>query len=273
MPKQTNTATVLFDQPELSYDRFAQALLDPDTLAPFVSEATAGAHSGDHTQRFSVHRNNVVAGLVQVLAEGFPATLQLLGDGYFRAAAAAFVRAAPPRSPVLSEYGERFPAFLASLPALASYPYVPDVAQLEWLCRRAFHSADAPVLTLAAVRAQPLPTLLMQSLQIHPAARWHRSAHPVVSLWRHAQLGESAPDSGHWQPECALVTRPEFSVAATAISAAAVTLLEQVAAGEVLANALASTGLPLAEVSNHFIELVRHGAFASTALGASESLN
>ncbi|HEX4910245.1 MAG TPA: DNA-binding domain-containing protein [Permianibacter sp.] len=251
----------MFAEAQVAHAAFAHALLNPDASAPSLSSAKQGVQTTDQPQRFSVHRNNVIAGLVQVLTEGFPTTLQLLGDEYFRAVAAAFARASPPRSPVLSEYGERFPAFLAALPAVAPYPYVPDVAQLEWLGRRAFHSADAPVLTLAAVRALPLPALLMQSLRIHPAARWLRSVHPVVSLWRHEQLGESALDSAHWQAECALITRPEFTVRVTAISTAAVTLLEHVAAGEVLADAMASTGLPLAEVSQQFVALVQHGCF------------
>src|SRR5690242_19722301 len=64
----------------------------------------------------SIHRNTSTKGLVDALAANYATVLQLVGDEWFRACAVDYVRAHPPRSPVLATYGEDFPAFLASFP-------------------------------------------------------------------------------------------------------------------------------------------------------------
>ena len=84
---------------------FAQALLDPERPVPRgISPA----------RRFSVYRNNVVAGLVKALASRFPAVERIVGEEFFAAMARAFVVARPPRSAVLASYGEEFADFIAA---------------------------------------------------------------------------------------------------------------------------------------------------------------
>ncbi|MEZ5722575.1 MAG: DNA-binding domain-containing protein [Paracoccaceae bacterium] len=60
-------------------------------------------------KRFDVYRNNVVVSLSEALATGFPVVRKLVGEAFFSAMAGVFVRAHPPRSPVLTMYGEGFP--------------------------------------------------------------------------------------------------------------------------------------------------------------------
>ena len=78
------------------------ALLDPTLPAPAGLRAWNGV---DPRSRLAVHRNNVVGGLVEVLAANFPVVQQLVGAAFFRAMAAAYVRQWPPRSCLLSHYG------------------------------------------------------------------------------------------------------------------------------------------------------------------------
>ena len=64
---------------------FAAALLDPALPCPAGLCVPAGA---DLARRFDVHRNNVVASLVEALADSFPVVLALVGEDFFRATAA-----------------------------------------------------------------------------------------------------------------------------------------------------------------------------------------
>ncbi len=115
---------------------FAAALLDPDVAAP---DGLVAWNGSDPAHRFAVYRNNVTSALSDVLADSFPVTQQLVGEEFFRAMARIFLRGSPPPSPILTAYGEGFPAFVADFAPARTVPFLADVARLEWLRLRALH--------------------------------------------------------------------------------------------------------------------------------------
>lgn len=128
-----------------SHNAFLAALYDPQAAVP---DALTHPQGGAAAARFAVYRNNVVYGLMQNLRDGFPLLHALLGDAAFDALAAAFVRAHPPKSPLMFAHGAALPAFIADDAALTDLPYAADVARLELAMRAAAHAADH----------QPLPS-------------------------------------------------------------------------------------------------------------------
>ena len=63
-------------------------------------------------KRYNVYRNNVTVSLIDALAAIYPAVQRITGVEFFRAMARFHVRATPPTSPLLFEYGRDFPAFI-----------------------------------------------------------------------------------------------------------------------------------------------------------------
>src|SRR5690606_15015602 len=101
---------------------------DPEQAVP----GAVMAHSaGIPARRFAVYRNNVVVGLVNALAARFPALQRIVGEEFFRAMAQLYVRAHPPRSRLLMEYGDGFADFIAAFEPAAELPYLADIARLE----------------------------------------------------------------------------------------------------------------------------------------------
>src|SRR5262245_57919223 len=90
-------------------DLFAAALLDLGAPIPDGLSARGG---WSIERRFHVYRNNVLCGLAAALEVRFPVVRRLVGDDFFRAMARGFVLAAPPRSPLLLDYGEGLPAYI-----------------------------------------------------------------------------------------------------------------------------------------------------------------
>lgn len=214
---------------------FAAALLEPDMdIAPLAAPAfVAQAQS-----RFAIHRNNVVAGLAAALARGFPAIQRLLGDDYFAALAAEFVRAHPPVGPVLLEWGEALPAFLDTFVPLAEHPYLGDVARLEWARRCAYHAADAEPLTVAALRALPAEKVGELRPAAHPSVQRLHSPHPVLTLWQAQQDDSDIAMPIDWQPQQALVFREAGLVRAELLTPPIAALLDAVEHRLTLADAL-----------------------------------
>ena len=188
---------------------FAGALLD--AAAP-IPAAVAAPDTQTAARRFAVHRNNVVAGLVNTLRSRFPATEKIVGAEFFAAMARCFVSEKPPRTPLLAAYGDEFPAFIAAFAPARELPYLADVAKLEAARTRAYHAADAAPLsagTFAALDANAVGAL---RIALHPSAEIVRSPHPIVTIWA-MNCGERPLAAVEdWGGEDALVIRPHLDV-------------------------------------------------------------
>ena len=216
---------------------FATALLDPLRPAPPGLAQRAGASPA---ARFAVYRNNVVVSLVDALAARFPVTLQLVGDDFFRAMGREFVRAQPPRDPVLWRYGSELPAFIGTFAPAAALPYLADVARVEIAWSEAWAAADAAALEPAALRGALPERLLNARASLHPATRMIQSAHPAGSLWYSHQAEGEPRVPEPWAPEALLVTRPHAAVELRILPPGAYAGLMALVAGGSLEEAFAA---------------------------------
>ena len=188
---------------------FAEALPDTAAATPGFLTSAGGAPA----RRFAVYRNNHIAGLVDALAESYPVVRRLVGDDFFRAMAADYVRRHPPRSPVLMGYGVDFAGFIDGFSPARTLGYLPDTARLEWLMTESLQAADAAPLTIAALQALPPDALPALRMIAHPAARFLASDWPVVSIWRaHQPTNDSVLMLGDDGAENAIIVRPDMTV-------------------------------------------------------------
>lgn len=182
---------------------FAAALKDrslppPDGLA------------GETTRRFAVYRNNVTVGLIRALEARFPAVFDLVGAEFFRAMAREFALANPPASPVLIEFGDRFPTFIASFAPAVDLPYLADVARIEAARTRAYHAADIPRLGPDAFGAVPPERLGSLRLTIHPAVTIVRSLYPALTIFAMSSGVVQPAPIETWQAEDTLIDRVDY---------------------------------------------------------------
>lgn len=241
---------------------FARALLHPDVPVPSGIVTAWGA--GDRG-RFAIYRNNVHVSLTRALAARFPVVERLVGAAFFAAMAGAFVRDHKPASPLIFDYGNGFPDFIAAFPPAGELHYLADVARIEAARTHAYHAADAVVLPLAALNVEDLAGM---RLRRHPAAALIRSPHPAGSIWA-AHQAEMVVPLGARQAECVLVTRPDLEVAVSILPARDAVFAEAAMAGRNLGEA-ARTALAAAldfDFGAALVGLVSRGAFAGVEQG------
>ena len=193
--------------------RFAQAVQDPARALPQGLTSKGGRND---PLRFAVYRNNVHVSLVTALTKGLPVVRALVGEEFFTAMARVFVGQTKPSSPMLFQYGENFPDFIAEFPPAASLPYLSDVARLECAWTRAYHAADDPVLTVDALADLQPSDLLQSRLALHPACALINSRFPVGSIW-HAHRQTPPAALGSAGPETVLIARPALDVVVTVL--------------------------------------------------------
>ena len=218
---------------------FAEALLAPRGAPAPLSMTALTAQPG-----FAVYRNTVMKACIDALQANFPAVTRLVGDEWFRAAAAVYVNHTPPEHPALLHYGAAFPAFLAAFEPARGMPYLAGVAQLDRLWTEAHTARDQSPLNPGVLAGRSTESLATTVLRPHAAARWAWFAGgPVYSIWARNRTSEPAEDAiwqPDWQAQGALLTRPFGAVAWMELDAAGVAFLESCARSETLAQAAAA---------------------------------
>ena len=149
-------------------------------------------------RRLDIYRHNLFGGLTEALSAVYPTVAALVGDGFFRFAAHAFIVAHPSRSGNLHEFGSELADFIDGFEPAQTLAYLSDCARLDWAWHAAFHSVSAPGLdasdALARIAAMPDAARLALRLRWQPAARLVASRHPILSIWQAHQAVDAAGD-------------------------------------------------------------------------------
>jgi hypothetical protein len=245
---------------------FAPPLLNPDRATP---AAVAGPNGKAAGKRYNVYRNNVTVSLINALADVFPATMRITGVDFFRAMARFHVRATPPTSPLLFEYGRDFPDFIERYEYAQSMPWLADVARIERAWLDSYHAADAEPLAphaLASIPAERLPDAVLKP---HPATRIVRSRFPAVTIFAANRGDGPVGRIEASEPEDALVTRPGLAVIVRRLPPGGAVFLTRLIAGESLgvAATAALADSPAFDLSGNIAGMLAAGAFTTIHQG------
>ncbi len=237
---------------------FATALLDRERPIPHGLVAPEAAVPA---RRFAVHRNNVVAGLVQVLEARFPVVEKLVGAEFFAATARVFVAEQPPRTPLLATYGDDFPVFLAAFEPARELLYLPDVARLEAARTRAYHAADAVPRDAGAFAALDAERIGAIRIDLHPSAEIVCSPHPIVTIWAMNSGERELAPIENWRGEDALVIRPRLDVEIRVLPPGGAAFLRALAEGVPLGRAAeaAAAACPAFDLAANLAGLIGWG--------------
>lgn len=240
-------------------DAFSRALMGRHTADGML--AAVCAQPG-----FAVYRNTVLKACVDALEANFPSVQRLVGEEWFRAAAAIYAGNHLPSTPALLDYGAAFPEFLAAFEPAAELPYLADVATLDRYWTEAHVAPDEASLDAACIACLDSEQLAQVHLRPHSSARWAFFPRaPIATLWRRnrEESAASLHDIG-WQGEGVLILRPRWTVEALDLDAAGCAFLDACNEGQTLDAAAARTLAiePKADLASLMSQLLTAGAFA-----------
>jgi len=249
-----------------SYKAFASALLDPARATPAMATGPAGKAA---QKRYNVHRNNVTVSLINALAAVYPAVQRITGVEFFRSMARFHVRATPPTSPLLFEYGRDFPEFIEQYEYASSMAWLADVARIERAWLDAYHAADAVPLSPTALAAVPQEKLADLVFIAHPATRIVRSRFSAVTIVASNRGSDPVGRIDSSTPEDALITRPDLDVMLRRLPPGGAIFIESLMSGRSLGEAAAS-GLqisPSFDIAASIAGMIEAGAFTKVISG------
>ena len=224
-----------------------QALLQAISRSPATPgvarvEAAAAAPFGVEAGLW-VYRANAHALAERALLSAFPTLTALLGADDFKHMAREFWHDDPPQRGDIGEWGGALPDWLRAHPGFASWPYLGDCAELDWLrhcCERAADaSLDSASLALLESHDPHRLTLVLRPGLAVLESRW-----PVASLYAAHQADATGFDAARdaiaaQRGEIALVARQGWRAAVHSIDAPTCAWIRDLQAGASLGEALA----------------------------------
>lgn len=235
---------------------FSAALFDGAHEAQILGHLTGGA------ERFSLYRGNLSATWDKVLSAAFPVIRALLGAEFFSALGRAFGMAHPSDDPDLNRFGAGFADFLARFEHVADYPYLPDMARLEWALHRSYYAPERQALGANALAALSPDDFERARFALHPAASLFASAWAVVPLWLAHQPGQDAFPDDMATHSAAAIVRPQWKTEVVPLDAAQYGALAALGAGNCMGEALDAAF----DIDEHFDIAANLGQWLSLAL-------
>jgi len=227
-----------------------------------LPEGLTARDPAEAERRFNVYRNNVIVSLTEALAVRFPVIERLVGAEFFRHMARIHAETERPATPVMLQWGRGFAAFLADFAPLRDYPYMADVARIEYCRGVAYHAADRdPVRPDLFADADPA----CLRLGLHPSVSVLHLEHAAVTIWAANQPG-MRPGRVDDCPQIALILRDSsFNVPVRAISAGDAAMIGALGQGRSLLEAaeLAQARDPSNDAASLLMELMAAGAIVA----------
>ncbi|TLZ27579.1 MAG: hypothetical protein E6K29_13410 [Gammaproteobacteria bacterium] len=163
---------------------------EPGSIIPWIR-----ADGIDPAARLHIYRNNLHEGFQKTLALEYPVIRRLVGNDYFRQLALAFLGCYPSTSGDLHHVGTPFASFLRKRFADTGYPYLADVAALEWAYQECLVAAELDPLDPLTLRDVPAQSYGTLRFTLRPACRLVHSPFPVLRIWEVNQPGVTGDET------------------------------------------------------------------------------
>ena len=198
----------------------------------------------ENIERIKIYQNNVLITLHDTLKNRYGAIYQLVGEDFFKHITNEYIKANKSNSGNLDDYGHNFAEFISAIPQLESYPYLKDVAKLEWALHNAYFAPNSPAINKEALSEIPPESLDKIKFKIHPSRHLIASQYPIDKIWEISQEnydGSVDIDVNSGEANI-LVVRPEYKINTIKIGKDEFKFLTSIANGDSLENAYEAAG-------------------------------
>jgi hypothetical protein len=192
-------------------ESFCGAVYDNDKqpLSDFIKKSDI-----DNSNRIKIYQDNVLLTLSDTMQNRYGAICKLVGEKFFSHIVNEYIKLNKPNSGNLDDYGEGFPEFISNIPQLKDFPYLSDVAKLEWALHIAYFAADTDEIDKDALSKVEPEKLEDIKFTMHPSACLISSKYPIDKIWEISQddyEGDVNIDIASGGVDI-LVIRPEFKI-------------------------------------------------------------
>ncbi|MGH7197193.1 MAG: MNIO family bufferin maturase [Candidatus Omnitrophota bacterium] len=188
-------------------------------------------------ERMSVYADGYPLRVRESLAEVFDAVHHVLGDERFKEVSFAYADKFGAEDYNLNYAGRHFAEYLADSAFRKNFPFLADLAKLEWLIWEAFHAFDGPPLSPERIAGIPLEEWEGARIRFQPSVQLVSSVWPVLDVWRARKDDPGKVKIDGTQSQRVLVGRSGLEVRCEPLKENQYRLLEALLAGKSLGEA------------------------------------
>ena len=162
-------------------------------------------------ESLNIYRTDYFLRLESVLKEHFPMTNRVLGDTIFNTIAIKYIASNPSNSWDINCYGNKFPFFFRELinkKILNRYPFIEELAQIEWDSHKLFHMD----ISKSILKSIPTNETELFNLQFSTSIKIFKSSYSMVNIYRSLQNNKTLSDSKFIESTFYFLYRKEFNV-------------------------------------------------------------
>ncbi len=146
-------------------------------------------------ERLDIYAEGYFARLLEALGNDFENLVRVLtslfDENAFRKIVSAYLELHPSMSRTVGDVGQHLPAFLRSYAAVNSFPFLAEVAEMDWRATRALYiDADPPFdpSSLANLGEDEWESL---QFRLDSSVQWFRVGHTVTRVWNETEIDSS----------------------------------------------------------------------------------
>ncbi len=189
-------------------------------------------------KRLSVYATGYTARTHDGLSETYETIQNILGPDEFDHLTRAYMNRFPSHDYNLSLIGQHLPEFLKAHSLVQKFPFLPDLARLEWFVSQTFHAFDQAAFNPKTLSELPMEDWESATFTFQPSVKLMKSSWPVWDLWKSKK--NLTPSSNFHLPkqtEFILIYRRNFQVCAEMMGDVQYGLLNQLMEGSSLGRA------------------------------------
>jgi len=162
---------------------FAQVEQQQQSLIKAIFPSASNNDDSSFDKRgLAIYRNNLLATAKQALVVTFPTVITLIGEDLFMHACRQLLISSPPDQGDWGLWGQGFAKLLHNLPQLTEYPFVADIAQLDWLCHQSMREKNS-VIDQASLQLLASTDLDRLYLSLTDHQYLMESSFPIIEFW------------------------------------------------------------------------------------------
>lgn len=186
-----------------------------DIQAAFIHDAYTGEQTSavylnkynlNSPERLDIYYNNTLLGLTDILTATYPVLQKIVGESFFRTVARFYIETNSQITGNRHTYGGELASFLRSYEPAASWPYLPDIAAIEWAYFQASIADDAPALDFSGLTdlISEHPGFIMS---LHPGVHYIELNFNALEIWQEHQKNKIETIELQESPQTVLIWR------------------------------------------------------------------
>ncbi len=134
--------------------------------------------------RLRIYENAYRSRLQDALSVTYPTLQNYLGQESFEELCFAYIDACPSQFRSIRWYGDQLSTFMHDNSPYQAFPYLHELAKLEWTMASVFDASDCPAIQIQDMQNIPPEAWIDMCLEMHPSAHRLNFSWNTVKIWQ-----------------------------------------------------------------------------------------